>query len=248
MAFSREKKSVRKIGGSAEVEAFWSSVARSRYEEANAAVDETHTQRFRISVPRLALPPEGRLLNIWSRQGEAIPYIRERFPSARLVNLEISRVMLEQSKERFPGEEFGETDLVSIPGPDDRFDAVLSLEMLEHSPDQLGILREIRRVLKPGGQLVLTCPSLLSEIHLWVADRFMGNHGEGPHEFPSTRRVKTLLGRAGLTLASHEASVFVPAELGSLHRLDKYFAKFCQWFPACELGIRQLYVAYKPAR
>ncbi|MFP4056841.1 MAG: class I SAM-dependent methyltransferase [Candidatus Brocadiia bacterium] len=230
-----------------EVEAFWSRVAWEEYEDAHQVVDATHAQRFHISVPRLSLAPTGRLLNLWSRQGEAIPFIRQRFPDAELVNAEISRVMLRQAAERFPRETFVPCDLQSIDRPDDHFGAILSLETLEHSPSPQRLLDEMFRVLEPGGQLVLTCPSVASEVHLWVADHFLGNHGEGPHRFPSTLGVKRMLRRAGFRLVVHRATLFVPAELGGvLGRLNGLCERLLQWFPANELGIRQLYEARKP--
>lgn len=51
-----------------------------------------------------------------------------------------------------------ETD--RLPYPDDHFDVVLFCEVLEHlTNDPLAALMEIRRVLKPGGRLVLTTPN-----------------------------------------------------------------------------------------
>lgn len=46
----------------------------------------------------------------------------------------------------------------TIPFPDHHFDSVFSSEVLEHvfNPDE--ILPEIRRVMKPGAHLLLTCP------------------------------------------------------------------------------------------
>lgn len=49
-------------------------------------------------------------------------------------------------------------DLQALTFDDARFDLVLSLDVLEHVPDYLCALKEIRRVLKPGGHLVLTAP------------------------------------------------------------------------------------------
>ncbi|MFJ2770970.1 methyltransferase domain-containing protein [Streptomyces sp. NPDC087300] len=43
-----------------------------------------------------------------------------------------------------------------IPAPDGKFDVVWSQEALCHSGDRTGVLREARRVLKPGGHLVFT--------------------------------------------------------------------------------------------
>jgi len=231
---------------SEDVEAFWSEIAFHSYEAANTAIADTHTQRFDISIPRIKVPQNGNLLNLWSRQGEAIPYIRSRFPENELVNAEISSVMLWQSKKRYPKEFFTETDLQNIDYPDNYFDCILSLEMLEHSPCPQKILHEMFRVLKSGGQLILTCPGLFSEFYLWIADRLMDNHGEGPHRFPSILHVKKMLRIAGFGLIKHRATVFVPKELGVLHKLDGFLEKYFQWFPVNELGIRQIYEARVP--
>jgi SAM-dependent methyltransferase len=49
-------------------------------------------------------------------------------------------------------------DIVAVPEPDASFDAVLCVEVLEHLPDPLPAIREMARLLRPGGHLVLTAP------------------------------------------------------------------------------------------
>lgn len=60
------------------------------------------------------------------------------------------------------GEGYGEIDYVSdicsIPVEDSCFDVVLCTEVLEHVPEPIRAIKEISRILKPGGTLLLTIP------------------------------------------------------------------------------------------
>ena len=47
--------------------------------------------------------------------------------------------------------------------PDDRYDVVAALDVIEHIPDDKAALEGIARVLKPGGKLVMTVPA-----HQWM--------------------------------------------------------------------------------
>src|SRR3974390_3306125 len=47
---------------------------------------------------------------------------------------------------------------LDLPFPPESFDTVTSTEVLEHVPDPMLALREMQRVLKPGGCLILSAP------------------------------------------------------------------------------------------
>jgi len=54
-------------------------------------------------------------------------------------------------------------DINDIPVENGRFDAVVCNQVLEHLPDPYAALRELRRVLKPGGRILLTAPLFYHE-------------------------------------------------------------------------------------
>lgn len=54
-------------------------------------------------------------------------------------------------------------DLSTIPVEDGRFDFVVCNQVLEHLPEPLAVLKELCRVLKPGGQAIFTMPLFFEE-------------------------------------------------------------------------------------
>ncbi|GAA3004368.1 MULTISPECIES: class I SAM-dependent methyltransferase [Streptosporangium] len=72
-----------------------------------------------------------------------------------------------------PPEATGETvtgDALDMPFEDGSFDRVIAAEVLEHIPDDMAAMREIFRVLKPGGRAAVTVPSFLPERICWALD------------------------------------------------------------------------------
>ena len=51
-----------------------------------------------------------------------------------------------------------QSDILEIPVPDQSFDVVLCTEVLEHVPEPIKAVRELTRILRPGGTLLLSAP------------------------------------------------------------------------------------------
>lgn len=65
-------------------------------------------------------------------------------------------------------------EAVPLPFPDERFGLVTALDVIEHIEDDLGALREFRRVLRRGGHLLVTTPAL--PLLYGAHDRIVGHH------------------------------------------------------------------------
>jgi len=73
-------------------------------------------------------------------------------------------------------------DALALPFPDDTFDHIIASEVLEHVSDDGQALREVFRVLKPGGRLAATVPSWLPEQVCWLlSDEYHAPFVEGGH-------------------------------------------------------------------
>src|SRR5581483_3245937 len=55
-----------------------------------------------------------------------------------------------------------------LPFPDAAFDRVIVSEVLEHIAEDITVLREVRRVLRPGGTIAVTVPRWFPERICWL--------------------------------------------------------------------------------
>ncbi len=77
----------------------------------------------------------------------------------RVIGMDLSGRVVAAARGRYPDMEAVIADVRRLPFPARSFDAVVSLSTLDHfrrSEDLRWALRELRRVLRPGGQLILT--------------------------------------------------------------------------------------------
>ena len=65
---------------------------------------------------------------------------------------------LREAARRYPWLTVVEGDASALPFEDGSVDAVVMLDVLEHVPEPRAVLTEVRRVLRPGGVVVLSVP------------------------------------------------------------------------------------------
>lgn len=102
---------------------------------------------------RFRLPRDSRVLDAGCGLGYWSMELAKHFP--RLDSFDISPQAVEHVRRRLPGNRVWVGDVEAIDAEDATYDGVFAFEVLEHLADSRVGLRELARVLKPGGRLVL---------------------------------------------------------------------------------------------
>jgi SAM-dependent methyltransferase len=168
--------------------------------DAILASDERHwwyRGRRRVlhaELDRLPLPPDARILDAGCGSGRMLDELR---PRGRLTGVDSNPHAVTATRRR--GHVAWQCDIERMPFADASFDLVTCFDVIEHTPDDRRTLRELRRVTRPGGTLVVTVPAYQA---LWSAHDIVNGH---------YRRYRV----SELRAAAQEA--------GWYHRRDSYF-------------------------
>ena len=136
---------------------------------------------------RVNINPEGTMLDLGCGEGRHIFGVMEKFPDLKCIGLDPH---IESLDKAFEGLKFLEsisntkTNLLSgsaysLPFSDDSFDLVVCSEVLEHLHDYKDAIKEINRVLKPGGQFLASVPAEFPEKICWLLSEDYQNQPGG---------------------------------------------------------------------
>ncbi len=106
-----------------------------------------------------ALEPQAgeRILDAGCGTGFALTRLLARHDTFELTGLDASPDMLEQARTRLPAAvQLIRGDLTEMPFATERFDAVITMNALHFLDDPAQAVDELKRVIKPGGRLVIT--------------------------------------------------------------------------------------------
>ena len=112
-------------------------------------------------IPNIAgLKHAPKLLDYGSGSGLYAPLWKKLLPETELHCCDISIVALEKLSEKFPdlANRCYLVDGYHAKTDDEQFDAVISIEVMEHVEDAESYLHDIHRLLKPGGKFIWTTP------------------------------------------------------------------------------------------
>jgi ubiquinone/menaquinone biosynthesis C-methylase UbiE len=127
---------------------------------ADVAAMPTVEEGFQLQLERLAIKEGDHVLDVGCGIGlQAHEMARLAGVSGRVVGTDLSEMMIEISKNRTDGSglplEFYTADALVQPFPDASFDCLRTERVLMYIKDTAAVLREFKRLLKPGGRVVI---------------------------------------------------------------------------------------------
>jgi ubiquinone/menaquinone biosynthesis C-methylase UbiE len=147
-----------------------------------------------------------RVLDLGCGTGQLAARIHRELPGTRPVGCDFSHGMLAAAHRRDASVPVAQGDAGRLPFRDGVFDAVVSTEAYHWFPDPVRALREIRRVLRPGGRLLLA----VVNPRFAVTGRVVGLVGRAlgePFRWPTRAALRADLRRAGFRV-DDQARVF----------------------------------------
>jgi len=116
--------------------------------------------------------PKGEVLDLGCGSGDYSEGIND-------LGFKVVSADMDEARFKYKNEiEFKRCDLADkLPFPDSRFDYILFLEVVEHLRNPYAVIRELSRILKDGGKLIISTPNILNLSSRW---RFLF---EGTFEF-----------------------------------------------------------------
>ena len=112
---------------------------------------------------------------------------------ARVTSLDIALQLLHETRRKVQTDRVN-ADACWLPFASDTFDLVISSECIEHTLDPRQALREIHRVTKPGGRLLITVPNQAWHFSATIARVFKLRPFEGYEHWLGWWEIRRILG------------------------------------------------------
>jgi SAM-dependent methyltransferase len=113
-------------------------------------------------IARGFFPEALSVLEIGCGTGYTLRALRAALPRAELTGTELFEEGLQVARGRWPDLRILQADARALPFGSE-FDLVGAFDVLEHIDDDVGALSELRRVVRPGGGIIVTVPQ-----HQWL--------------------------------------------------------------------------------
>lgn len=128
-----------------------------KYDVMNRVMTMGQDQKWRrFVVDKAGNPGTGWALDLATGTGDIAALSARSYPQAKVIGADFSQNMLREAEKRFvdTGIHWQACDANNLPYDDNVFESVTFGYLLRNVDDAVKVLREVRRVLKPGGRVV----------------------------------------------------------------------------------------------
>lgn len=136
------------------------------YNDFYRTIQLTWAPWYRFVLPHLSaiLGPQTRLLELGCGQGRILRHLAEKglLPEKNIYAIDQSKTAVDYVKEQMPEAHLSVGDIYQLEFAANSFQACLLMETIEHLEEPIPALREIFRVIAPGGLLYVSFPNFLS--------------------------------------------------------------------------------------
>lgn len=234
-----------------EVGDFWDSV--DDYDDINSNI-YPYKQRFLNSKQlfenlNLQNFEPNNVLDIQCRTGKGSIFWSKIFNNMKIHACDFSKKFLEKTRKNlFDNNLNFELQLIKnfpLNFNSDFFDFVITYETLEHVCEYKTFIKELSRVLKKDGIMILTCPNISWEINHFLSTVLGVNHSEGPHKFLSLKKINAELTKNNLKVLSYNTSIFLPFNNSFSIRIDGILKKITPSFLKKIFFLRHSFIIQK---
>jgi SAM-dependent methyltransferase len=119
----------------------------SKFDEESMPIARNHVNEFLLRLAKQMSSKTGKLLEIGPQERS---FVRDEFANFKIDTFDLVN-------DHGPTY-VGDITKHNISIPDNTYECVLGMEVLEHTIDPFGAIREMRRILKDGGDLLVSAP------------------------------------------------------------------------------------------
>ncbi len=231
-----------------EVGDFWDSV--TDYDDIN---ENTYTYYKRFTntwdLAKDFVKNDMYMLDIQARTGNGTEFWFKKGVIKKSYLVDFSDYLLSIAEERLIRSRcdcvFTKVDDYNLPFEDDCFDFVAAYETIEHMGNVNAFVKELTRVLRVGGIMIITCPNILWEPVHWAAAIFNIHHSEGPHRFLKRKILLQLFEDNDLAILKENTTVILPFNKNISIKISEKLEKTLHQNIVRLIGLRRSYILKK---
>lgn len=176
------------------------------------------TREVLLAIEQFAKNPMRDIIDLGTADARMLDMIHQKYKEVHCVGVEYNKDLVDFAKAKFPHLEIIQGDVQLLDFPNDSFDVAIATAIIEHVPNPLKMMSEVKRILRSGGIFILTSPDPFWE-RLAV---LVGHLKKGQHQtVMKLKQLSDLALRCGFTILKTQKFMLSPVGMPFEFTLEK---------------------------